>query len=389
MNFPTTPGGDGAERPAVLLQLRLVHSRGKACNGRLVVPPGGLGMADAVELGGERLSEGQWRAANLCRVAWQSGDKSWYLVNNSHTLVCALNGERVTGGRPLAIAPGDSLELGLLRFIVEAEEQPRPAVSHDEPPSPPPAPSRGKATAALLSDNDAEAAFDLRDLALASEGSQHASVLDGPFGVLDIAGAEARPVADPLAQLLGESALPEPATPFGGHVDPLDSTPYELERVQQGRVSAVTQRLPTQDSSGANPAGALFDELHDEYVRVVGDPAQLAGRIDWEGFLAPVGEPAPTIEDLSRKAEPYPLLRDILQPREHIDRIIENFDPLGRSSLLDEEPLDDVLRLFAAGLARNSRALVPSLTRREHHELSPDSYMHIGSSRRDEKDGSQ
>jgi hypothetical protein len=105
--------------------------------------------------------------------------------------------------------------------------------------------------------------------------------------------------------------------------------------------------------------------------------------------LAPVGEPAPTIEDLSRKAEPYPLLRDILQPREHIDRIIENFDPLGRSSLLDEEPLDDVLRLFAAGLARNSRALVPSLTRREHHELSPDSYMHIGSSRRDEKDGSQ
>jgi len=389
VTLANTPGDDGADRPAALLQLRLVHSRGKARHGVLVVPAAGLGMADALELGGDRLSDAQWRAANLCRISWQGADKGWRLVNSSQTLVCALNEERVTARQPLAVAPGDSLELGLLRFMIEAEQQPRLTVSQERPPPLAPTPSTSRAIAAQPSGLDAEAVFDLRDLALSSEGSQHASVLDGPFGVLDIAGAEARPVADPLAQLLGEPAPPEPAASFVGQVNPLAATPYESDRAQQGRVSAVTQRLPAQALPGANPAVALFDELHDEYIRVVGDPSQLAGRIDWAGFLAPVGEPGPTIEEMSRKAERFPLMRDILEPREHIDRIIDNFDPLGRSSLLDEEAPDDVLRLFAAGLARNTTPLVPSLTRREHHELSPDSYMHVGSSRRDDTDGSQ
>lgn len=328
MNAASTFGSDGMDRPAVLLQLRLVHSHGSARDDLLVVPDSGAGMAGALELGGERLSDAQWRAANLCRIAWHGAGKGWQLVNGSETLVCVLNGERASVRRPLAIAPGDSLELGLLRFVVEAEEGARPPVAQAGPVVRPMA-STGQTIVALPSDRDAEADFDLRDLALPSGDGRHDGVLDGPFDVLDIAGVQARPAADPLSQLLGEASPPPLATSSAAaHADPLEATSYETDRMSQGRVSAVTQRLSTPESAGTNPAAVLFDELHAEFVRVVGDPTQLAGRIDWEGFLAPVGEPAPTLEELSRKAEPYPLLRDILQPRESIDHIIENFDPL-------------------------------------------------------------
>jgi hypothetical protein len=392
MNFANPPDSDGVNRPAMLLQLRLVHSRGNARDGVLVVPSSGVGMADALELGGERLSDAQWRAANLCRIALQGDGKGWQLVNNSQTLVCALNGERVTARRPLAVAPGDTLELGLLRFVVEAGEGAAPLAAQSGLLAPPiqPSESTGRRSAALLpSGAEADAAFDLRDLAVPAGGGHHVGVLDDPFGVLDIAGAEARPVADPLSELLGEARLPLPATSPVGHVDLMEAAPCASDRTQEGRVSAVTQRLPTLENTGANPAMALFDDLHAEYVRVVRDPTQLAGRTDWEGFLAPSSERAPTLEELSREAEPYPLLRDILLAREGIDQVIDNFDPLGRPRLLDEEGPEDVLRLFAPELARNAKAPMPSLTRREHHALSPDSHMHLGPSRPDDRDTSQ
>ncbi|WP_447775442.1 TagK domain-containing protein [Variovorax boronicumulans] len=179
----------------------------------------------------------------------------------------------------------------------------------------------------------------------------HVDVLANPFGVLDIAGAQPSPVADVLAGLLGDAPAAGPARPAARWASP--------------------------PSRGEGRPASLLDELHEEFVRVVRDPAQLAGRVDWEGLLASGNEAAPTLDELRRQAEPYPLLRDILLPREGIDRIIEDFEPLMRSGLLDQEMPEDVLGLFAPELTRDSRAPLPSLTRQEHHDLSPDSHIQL------------
>jgi hypothetical protein len=336
------------------LCLRLTHSCGEARSGVMRIPPAGAGLADALQLCGERQSDAQWRVANLCRIAWHGQGKGWKLSNGSHTLMCVRNGERVRGGTAVSLAVGDALELGLLRFELEKEGGRFPGrerVLAEAPPVPRPRPRV-----------DRQDTFDLRDLDTRSieSGGRRVDALADPFGVLDIAGARSRPVADTLAELLGEIPRPEMRT-----------------------VPVARQARPPENTGPA----ALLRELHDEFVRVVQDPAQLAGRTDWEGFLALGGEPAPTLEELRKQAEPYALLRDILQPREGIDRIIEAFEPLVRSGLLDADPAEDVLGLFAPELARDARVPLPSLTRREHHELSPDSHVRIGSARVDEGEG--
>lgn len=209
----------------------------------------------------------------------------------------------------------------------------------------------------------AEEAFDLRDLAL-SGNSQPAQAFDDPFGVLDIAGAIPRPVADPLAELLGELP-PRPA-----------ATPFDITRL--GRVAADGQALA---SSAADPTALqqsvpdLFDGLHAEFARVVRDPTRLTGGGDWEGASAPEGPTAPSMEELSRDGEKYPMLGDIVQSRAGIDKVLDSFDPLGRPISLDGEAPQEVLQLFAPELMHGSQPAIPSLTRREHHALSPDSHM--------------
>lgn len=333
------------------LQIRLTHNGGEVRSGTLRIPASGTGMADVVALSGERHSEAQWRLANLCRIQWNHEARHWQLLNDSHTLMCVRNGDRVPAACPVSIAEGDVLELGLLRFVVGPGKD--PAIG-DATAIAVARPGQSKAPVEEPASN-----FDLRDLAGDSQdGSAMPFQVDVPadaFSVLGIAGAQSRSTADVLSVLLGESRRHERrATPV-----------------------ASAERLP---AVPGDPAG-LIDELHEEFVRVVRDPDQLAGRTDWEGLLAAGGEPAPTLDELSKESQAYPLLRDILQPREGIDRIIEGFEPLDRSTLLDAPNPEDVLSLFAPELAGDARASLPSLTRREHHELSPDSHVRIGTSR--------
>ncbi|WP_194273954.1 TagK domain-containing protein [Variovorax paradoxus] len=338
--------------------MKLTHGNGEARSGALSIPPSGAGMADALQLCGERQSEAQWRAANLCRIAWSDSAGEWRLTNSSQTLMCVREGERVLAGASVPITPGDTLELGLLRFIVEQDLPADPTwprvptperrwVADVEPRGLSPTP------AVEASPFDLRAlAFDDRSAGDGSAQESHVDVLVNPFGILDIAGAQPSPVADVLAGLLGEAPVAVQARPAA--------------------------RLASPPTRGDGRPASLLEELHEEFVRVVRDPAQLAGRVDWEGLLASGNEAAPTLDELRKQAEPYPLLRDILLPREGIDRIIEDFEPLMRSGLLDPEVPEDVLGLFAPELARDSRAPLPSLTRQEHHDLSPDSHIRLG-----------
>ena len=125
----------------------------------------------------------------------------------------------------------------------------------------------------------------------------------------------------------------------------------------------------------------LLNLLNDEFVAVVRDPMQLAGHADWQDTAAPAGESAPTLDELSAQAEPYPLMRDILLPRVAIDSVIGGFDGFGAPDLAHREVQSDVLRLFAPGVGRPSVSRLPALTLREHHSLSIDSAMAIGNVR--------
>ena len=379
------------------LRLRLLHSRGGAKHGVLPIPADGAGMAAALELGGERLSEAQWRAANLCRIAPQGA--GWQVSNDSPTLVCAVNGERVLAQRPSAVSVGDTLELGLLRFGVEgnveavfvpvalAETEMRDAESHDA--------LDRQAAAWAGNAQPGEPEFDLRDLAFVPHDT-HASALDDMFGVLDIAGAHRRPVGDPLAELLGERS-PPPAMSASSYADALQGAAHEFEGDKPGLRAPSDDTADDPDSvalaRAARPADAatlLMTELHNEFVRVVHDPAQLSGRADWQGTVAFNGEPsaAITLEDLARATKSAPMLLDIIQAPEGIDQVLNSFDLLIPTTLTAETELEDVLRLFAPKLARGAKPVMPSLTRREHHDMSPDSHMNLGTFRPDDKNPS-
>lgn len=350
------------------LQLRIVRSHGGSKNIVMPVPDEGCGLADALELGGERLNDAQWRSANQCRI--ERFGAGWQVCNGSRTLVCVLNGRRVSADGAVALTAGDALELGLLRIEVETAtaavldaSSMALSAAHAERLSPdtmrglayPHSESHAHAVPASASVADA-VEFDLRDLTdqpawFGALDSLHADSLDNPFGVLGIAGAEPRPASDSLAEMLGQS-------------------PAQSANAARAPVAAIGSRPDT--------AALLMSGLHDEFVRVVRDPHQLAGQADWDGVLATHSDKAPTLDELSQRAAPYALLRDILLEREGIDQIIENFDPLTPSTLLDTTAIDDVLHLFAPDLARSAKVAVPTLTRREHHEVSPDSHMQPG-----------
>lgn len=353
MNVGNPPTGSTQVVPLVL---RLTHSGGEARHGTLLIPPTGASMADAFRLCAERQDGGEWSVANLCHIAWRGEAGEWQLRNGSYTLMCACNGRRVRGGAVVPVAAGDTLELGLQRFVLEQGEEGLPERVHaaiEKQQGPLPVPEGAGVEPAL------PRVFDLRQLdGRGIDDSRRIDPLGDPFGVLDIAGARSSPAADTLSELLGERSCPEART-----------TP------------------PAGPPLGAEPASTLLGELHEEFVRVVQDPDLLSGRTDWEGSVVFGAEAAPTLEELSREAETYPLLRDILQPREGVDQIIEEFESLTQSGLLDAEHPQDVLGLFAPELARDARALLPSLTRREHHALSPDSHVRIGSMRSGDGDG--
>ena len=350
------------------IRLRLVRSHGDAADLVLPVPPEGRGLADALELGGERLNDTQWRSANRCRIV--PNGEAWQLANESPTLVCTLNGVRVQAATSAAVAAGDMLELALLRFRVESATDTLSAAPAARVAGPSAA---HPAVPEVLPSAIADAVeFDLRDLAFPAQetGAQRASAAgDDPFGVLDIDGAEALPVANPLAELLGEDPAPQRRRDRRAPQPREDGAPADGAPILAGQPSAAMRE------------DALFAGLHEEFVRVARDPTQLAGRTDWEGLLASGGATAPSFDELVRQGEPYPMVRDILQPRESIDQVIEDFDPLGRPTLLDVGDDKDILHLFAPELARKAVTAMPSLTRQEHHHLSPDSHLRLGAAR--------
>lgn len=162
---------------------------------------------------------------------------------------------------------------------------------------------------------------------------------------------------------------------------PADRRSDLFETLDIETAARPVSRNPARRSGCGEHGEQLFNLLSDEFVAVVRDPTQLAGHADWQDTAAPAGESAPTLDELSAQAEPYPLMRDILLPRVAIDSVIGSFDGFGASDLAHREVHSDVLRLFAPGVGRPSVSRLPALTLREHHSLSIDSAMAMGNVR--------
>lgn len=114
------------------LVLRLVRSRGLPRSGAFAIPPEGAGLAAALNLGGPPLSPVDSEDADRCFIARIDGQ--WMLSNQSRSWVCALNGQRIGVGKRPALFDGDVLELGLLRFEVDAMHGPGHGTAEAAPP---------------------------------------------------------------------------------------------------------------------------------------------------------------------------------------------------------------------------------------------------------------
>jgi len=348
--------GRGEVTPA--LSLRLLHHRGRVHEGVVTMAPPGASLAGALALGDGALDEDTQRDAGLCRIEWHG--RRWLLSNGSRSLVCALNGERVMAGTTVPIGgPGDVLEIGLTRFGVEARTE-TAADAAAEP----------QAFEAAESMDAAVPDFDLRELATEQGAPASSRPFDDPFGVLQDDSRRAESAEKTLAGLLDES--PRPPAP---HAQRQAGTARGAKNQPQNQSDPEAEGLIGLPDASASQQ-KLFDDLHEEFFRVVRDPLQLAG-IAWApGDILPGGQHAEPTEEPEHDAQPYVTPFDLLKARESINQLIDGFDPLGPAPTLDFEAKDEVLLLFAPELSQRPKP-VPSLTRRDHHATSPDSHMPV------------
>lgn len=146
------------------LVLRLVRCRGLPRIGAFTVPPEGAGVAAALNLSGPPLSPVDSEDADRCVIARIEGQ--WVLSNQSRALVCALNGQRIGMGKRPALFDGDVLELGLLRFEVDAIHG---AGHGTAEPAPPPWVRLGERDLLPRAPDETLAEFDLRHRANPSD----------------------------------------------------------------------------------------------------------------------------------------------------------------------------------------------------------------------------
>ena len=321
------PLGPAMEEGANSLFLRLVHVRGQPRRAVLRVPSGGIGAAAALELDGMRRNDANWRAANRCRIVWRSEPGEWLLVNDSATVVCAIDDCRIGRGASAPLRDAGVLELGLSRFVVERT---------------------GMA--------GAEAATEPERRGPVPQGhSPSRDDVADPFGVPGMVGTRRLPPADVVTSLLHEGPR----------------LPRVVEFAPGGGIRSSPFARPAECSD-------LFGQWHEEFERAVRDPRSLVGHAEWQPLPAPGGASAPTLAQLSTQGAAFPSLLDILRANDGIDGVIDGFDRLDGPDLLAFPPPVDVLVAFAPELARHAIVELPGLTRREHHDIAIDSHVRIG-----------
>lgn len=137
-----------------------------------------------------------------------------------------------------------------------------------------------------------------------------------------------------------------------------------------------------------HPADPLLEDLHQDYLRALVDPLHGGDAQNWaiseaQNMLAS----ADPLEDLKTKVSDTHSLYELLNPLPSMDEVLHQLDGgLGDTKLLDEVRYPSVLHLLAPDplqvtdtdqdlLAALGSTDLPSLTLKEHHDLSIDSAL--------------
>ena len=334
-------------------RLRMTHCRGRPHHAILSIGLTGQDMKRALELDERAPGFQELRSAERCRIEPRDATTNgcWQLANDGLGVVCALNGRRIRRGQSTPIIPGDELELGLLRFVIEAVELGTQTTRRGVP--------RASEDAAFTAEPDAASNagpdLDLHDLA--GTATLREALTDPPQDILGIPGFALTATRASAHCLEESSLLPVEAL---GLPSPSATSPDPFEPTE----------APREDD--------VMGLLHREFERAVRAPAELHTRSGWSTPAVRGGEAAPNLDQLTQSSDRFHLLRDVLQHRAHIDDAIAHIDTLGSAASLAAIGDEEVLSLFAPELARLAPRKLPELTRREHHGLSPDSPVRIG-----------
>jgi predicted component of type VI protein secretion system len=248
------------------------------------------------------------------RCTGQDDTALWCLSNHTGPLSCAVNRVPLLSGCDRTLQCGDEIEVGLIRLRVHIESMPNAAAASQADPPAQVAP---------------EHTADRFDLA-----------------TLDVE--------------------PAPDTP-GDFIDLIASVPWHLVEAQAGVDAPVAQ---TPDP---------LEALHAQYLEKLRNPLHVEEGTAWQDLLhgdrAALANP---LQHWMQIAGTQTSVEEVLGQPSDIDAVMAQLDALGDSDVLAPPPFDNVLRLFAPDGVRHpgprgiGQAL-PSLTRREHHSLAPDS----------------
>ncbi|MES2530190.1 MAG: type VI secretion system-associated protein TagF [Pseudomonadota bacterium] len=228
-------------------------------------------------------------------------------------------------------------------------------------------PSRPPATECVLAPTPS-VVFALRDLAVSFDAvAQPASseFRNDPLGSLGLPRLPPHRSANALSALLGETSTAGAST-SASSLSPIAAP--------EGFAAGGDIGVSAADDLKYETSGQWFDALHAEFLRVVRDPMQLSGAAHWRGETASNAD-ARTVGEAPREETGFSgLIPGVTKnAQEPIDLLIAGFgvEPVA----LGLVPPADILRLFAPENIQDVRIALPSLTRREHHALSPDSHM--------------
>lgn len=267
--------------------------------------------------------------------------QEWWLINRDQDVRCTVNSEIVPLYRQIRLSEGDVIEWGLLLWSVLSDDEPEhePVREPSEP---------------------------LSAIDSAVEGT-----VTGPSALssLDLTWFDRR-----------------------AHVSKNEADPFDLIMPVREHVAVDTEAAPSQpaiqaknDMNFPEPDNVLR-QLGKEYHRALYEPQIQTMPDPWlinPGMAvttnAPIDYQEERLADLARESNPLATLQDLVAGPLHIDDIFHGLDSLRETDLFTEEKPEDILRLFATGLAKESSSdliSTPVLTRREHHAMTVDSHYY-------------
>lgn len=136
---------------------------------------------------------------------------------------------------------------------------------------------------------------------------------------------------------------------------------------------ARPQTLTAPENSTQASEPFVLDQLHRAYWQYLHQAHAQADAQDSRHLPPRSASDKAALEDLTRNASRYESLYSILGDRVAIDDVMASLDSLGANDLLEAEPPQSILHLFAPSLARSDTPALPTLTLREHHVVTADS----------------